>query len=99
MTIIISIAVTSWRRPKHRNSRSWPRSITFLTLRRSRSALPHPELASDESQQRRLDPQALLADQIVRHAARLTQALTRYRVATLAAIRRHNTSNDHSIPF
>ena len=57
----------------------------------------HPGLASERSLLHPLDPQAVLADQIVRHAARLATAITRYRTAVLAALHRPDTDDD--LPF
>jgi hypothetical protein len=60
-------------------------------------AAVHPELTSEPSLLHPLDPQAVLADQIVRHGAHLAKAMTRYRAATLAALRRPDTDDD--LPF
>ena len=60
-------------------------------------AAVHPELASEPSLLHPLDPQAVLADQIVQHGARLAQAMTRYRAATLAVLNRPDTNDD--LPF
>ena len=57
----------------------------------------HPGLAGESSLQHPLDPQAVLADQIVQHGARLAKAMTRYRAATLAALHRPDTGDD--LPF
>jgi hypothetical protein len=57
----------------------------------------HPSLASQCSLLRPPDPQAVLADQIVRHGACLATAMTRYRAAILAALHRPDTDDD--LPF
>jgi hypothetical protein len=57
----------------------------------------HPGLASERSRLHPLDPQAALADQIVRHGARLATAMTRYRAAVLTALHRPDTDDD--LPF
>jgi hypothetical protein len=54
----------------------------------------HPELASDQSPRRPLDPQAVLADRIIQLASRLTETLTRYRAAALASLQRPDTDDD-----
>ncbi len=48
----------------------------------------YPELASERSLLRPLDPQATAADELIQLSARLTKAMDRYRVATLAALYR-----------
>lgn len=64
-------------------------NVTLVTV--------HPGLASEPSLLHPLDPQAVLADQIVRHGARLATAMTRYRAAVLAALHRPDTDDD--LPF
>ena len=56
----------------------------------------HPELASERSFLRPLDPQAVLADQLIQLGARLARATTRYRVAVIAALHRPDTDD---LPF
>lgn len=57
----------------------------------------HPGLASERSLLHPLDPQAVLADQLIEHGARLAMAMTRYRAAVLAALHRPDTNDD--LPF
>jgi hypothetical protein len=60
-------------------------------------AAVHPELTSEPSLLHPLDSQAGLADQIVRHGARLAVAMTRYRAAILVELHRPDTNDD--LPF
>jgi hypothetical protein len=53
----------------------------------------HPELASERSLLRPLDPRAVLADQVIKHAVHLAKAMTRYRLAALAALRQRDNEN------
>jgi hypothetical protein len=64
-------------------------SVTLIAL--------HPELVCEPSLLRPQDPQALLADDVVRHSAGLATAMTRYCAAVLAALHRPDTSDD--LPF
>jgi hypothetical protein len=64
-------------------------SATLLAL--------HPELVSEPSLLRPRDPQALLADHVVRHSAGLATAMTRYCAGVLAALHRPDTTDD--LPF
>jgi len=57
----------------------------------------HPGLASEPSLLHPLDPQAILADQIVQQGACLAKAMARYRAAVLAALHRPDTNDD--LPF
>jgi hypothetical protein len=59
-------------------------------------AASHPELAGERSLLRPLDPQAVLADQLIQLGARLARATTRYRVAVIAALHRPDTDD---LPF
>jgi hypothetical protein len=65
--------------------------LTTLTL-----AAVHPELVSDRSYLRPLDPQAVVADQLIKLGARLTKAVTCYRAAAIAALHAPDTDD---IPF
>jgi hypothetical protein len=56
----------------------------------------HPGLASEPSLLYPPDLQAVLADQIVQHGARLAKAMSRYRAAVLAELHRPDTSD---LPF
>jgi hypothetical protein len=60
-------------------------------------AAVHPGLAGEPSLLHPLDPQTVLADQIVQHGARLAKAMARYRAATLAALHHPDTGDD--LPF
>ena len=57
----------------------------------------HPELATEPSLLHPLGMQAVLADQIVQHAARLAKAIARYRAAVVAELHRPDTGDD--LPF
>ena len=63
-------------------------ALTLLTV--------YPELASERSPLRPLDPQATAAAELLQRGARLTEAMADYRVATLAALHRPDTDD---IPF
>jgi hypothetical protein len=65
--------------------------LTMLTL-----AAVHPELVSDHSYLRPLDPQVVVADQLIKLGARLTKAVTCYRAAAIAALHAPDTDD---IPF
>lgn len=65
--------------------------LTSLTL-----AAIHPDLIGDRSYLRPLDPQAVLAEQLIELGARLTKATLDYRVATIAALQAPDTDD---IPF
>jgi hypothetical protein len=53
-----------------------------------------PALEDIEGRLRPLDPQAVLADQVIKPAVHLGTATTRYRVAVLAALRQRDNDND-----
>lgn len=55
----------------------------------------HPELLDEHSALRPLDAQALLADKLVRLAARLGDATTRYHAAALASLQPMDTDDVH----
>ena len=55
--------------------------LTTLTL-----VAIHPELLSDRSYLRPLDPQALAADQLMRLGMRLAKAVTSYRATAIASL-------------
>jgi hypothetical protein len=57
----------------------------------------HPGLVSERSLLHPLDPQAVLADQLIQHGARLAKAMNRYRAAVLAAL--HHPDTDDDLPF
>lgn len=59
----------------------------------------HPELEGEPSDLRPPDSHAVLADQVIRLAARLEQATARYHAAVLADLRRPDARNDDDIPF
>jgi len=65
--------------------------LTTLTL-----AAIHPDLVGDRSYLRPLDPQAVLAEQLIELAARLAKATTRYRAAAIAALQAPDTDD---LPF
>lgn len=65
--------------------------LTMLTL-----AAVHPELVGDRSYLRPLDPQVVVADQLIKLGARLTKAVTCYRAAAIAALHAPDTDD---IPF
>ncbi len=65
--------------------------LTTLTL-----VATHPELVGDRSYLRPLDPQALLADQLITLGMRLAKVVVGYRVAALAS--RHAPDTD-DLPF
>lgn len=65
--------------------------LTTLTL-----AAIHPELVGDRSRLRPLDPPAVLADRLIKLAARLAQTTTCYRVAAIAELHAPDTDD---IPF
>ena len=65
--------------------------LTTLTL-----AAIHPELVGDRSYLRPLDPQLVVADQLIKLGARLTKAVTCYRTAAIAALHAPDTDD---IPF
>ena len=56
----------------------------------------HPELLDERSSLRPLDAQALLADKLVRLAARLGDATTRYHAAALVSLQPVDTDD---VPF
>jgi hypothetical protein len=55
----------------------------------------HPELLDERSTLRPLDAQALLADKLVRLAARLSDATTRYHAAALVSLQPMDTDDVH----
>jgi hypothetical protein len=57
----------------------------------------HPALASEPSRLHPVDPQVVLADQIVQHGALLAKTMAHYRAAALATLHRPDTSDD--LPF
>ncbi|MDQ3301133.1 MAG: hypothetical protein M3619_31520 [Myxococcota bacterium] len=57
----------------------------------------HPEILGEPSYLRPLDSQARLAERLIQLASRLADEITRYHVATLAALHRPDTDND--LPF
>lgn len=65
--------------------------LTTLTL-----VAMHPELVGDRSYLRPLDPQALLADQLITLGMRLAKVVVGYRVVALAS--RHAPDTD-DLPF
>jgi hypothetical protein len=65
--------------------------LTTFTL-----AAIHPDLVGDRSYLRPLDRQAVLADQLIKLAARLANATISYRVAAIAALHAPDTDD---IPF
>lgn len=62
--------------------------LTGFTL-----AAIHPDLVGDRSHLRPLDPQAVLADQIVRLGARLVKATNRYRAEAIARLHAPDTDD------
>jgi hypothetical protein len=56
----------------------------------------HPELVGDRSYLRPLDPQAILADQLIKLGGRLVKATDCYRAAAIASVHAPDTSD---IPF
>ena len=66
-------------------------TLTPLTL-----VAMHPELVGDRSYLRPLDPQALLADQLITLGMRLAKVVVGYRVVALAS--RHAPDTD-DLPF
>ena len=65
--------------------------LTTLTL-----VAMHPELVSDRSYLRPLDPQALLADQLITLGMRLAKVVVGYRVVALASLHAPDTDD---LPF
>lgn len=57
----------------------------------------NPELASEPSLLRPLDQRAVLASQLVEEAGRLTEAIARYRAATISAL--ESATSDEHITF
>jgi hypothetical protein len=66
----------------------------LLELSTSSLLAVHPELIGEPSHLHPPDAQAVLAAQLIRLAARLTDATARYHVAALAALRRPGTDDD-----
>jgi len=65
--------------------------LTTLTL-----VAMHPELVGDRSYLRPLDPQALLADQLITLGMRLAKVVVGYRVVALASLHAPDTDD---LPF
>jgi hypothetical protein len=59
----------------------------------------HPELLGERSLLHPLDPQAALADRLIRHMGLLANATTRYQAAVLAALHEPDTDPGHDDPF
>jgi hypothetical protein len=65
--------------------------LTTLTL-----VAIHPELVGDRSCLRPLDPPAVLADRLIKLAARLAKTIACYRVAAIASLQAPDTDD---LPF
>jgi hypothetical protein len=59
----------------------------------------HPELIGERSLRHLLDPQATLADRLIRHMALLANATTRYQVAACAALHESDSDPGHDDDF
>src|SRR5512147_611985 len=63
----------------------------LLELTTHMLAALHPELVGDRSCFQSLDPQVVVADQLIKLGARLTKAVTCYRAAAIAALHAPDT--------